>query len=301
MQIDRLFGIVYLLLQKKALTAAELAERFEVSVRTIYRDIEVLTNSGIPIYTTQGKGGGISILENFVLNKSVLSDEEQKKILMALETANAAQSAETGSLLQKLGCLFQKSDTNWIEVDFSDWNQNQESRQIFDRLKQAIPEHRVISFVYHSTKGESFDRIVEPLKLVFKGQSWYLYGYCRKRQDFRFFKLTRIEHLHILAEIFSREMPSRLCLNNNGSYTGEMIPLVLKIDSSMSFRVYDEFWGAATQNEGGSFLVHMQFPKGDWLYGYLLSFGDKLEVLAPEEIRDGIKKILDSAKKKYKT
>lgn len=129
MQISRLFGIIYYLLEKKESTGKELAGRFEVSVRTIYRDIETLSSAGIPIYTNQGKGGGIVILDNFVLNKSVLSEKEQNEILLALQNLSAAQYPDISFILSRLSSLFKKSDVNWIEVDFSPWGSDERKRK----------------------------------------------------------------------------------------------------------------------------------------------------------------------------
>jgi predicted DNA-binding transcriptional regulator YafY len=175
---NRLFQMVYLLLEKRSMTASELAKHFEVSVRTIYRDIDILSAAGIPVYTTQGKGGGISIQENFVLNKSLISEQEQKQILMALQGINIVDAENTSALLSKLSGVFQKQNINWIEVDFSDWIKNDVSDSVFDRLKNAIFQSRKVSFIYYSGKGEAAKRVVEPLKLVFKNKDWFLYGYC---------------------------------------------------------------------------------------------------------------------------
>ncbi len=125
MQINRFFEIVYILLEKKSVTAQELAERFEVSTRTIYRDIELLSGAGIPIYTVQGKGGGISLLDNFVLDKAIITEEEQEQILLALSSLSETQQKDVGNIFSKLCGLFNKSGTDWIEIDFGYWNNNQ--------------------------------------------------------------------------------------------------------------------------------------------------------------------------------
>lgn len=192
MQESRLFRIIYYLLDKGKSTAPELAEKFEVSVRTIYRDIDIISSMGIPVYAMQGKGGGITLLDNFVLDKSLLSTREKEQILMALQGIIVTEPNNSDELLTKLGSLFQTKNTNWIEVDFSNWVKRNPSQDIFQLMKSAIFSRNVISFQYFSSNRESTKRRVEPLKLVFKSKDWYLYGFCLIRNDYRFFKLTRI-------------------------------------------------------------------------------------------------------------
>ena len=211
MQINRLFEIVYILLDKKTITAKELSERFEVSVRTIYRDIDTLSGAGIPIYTTKGKGGGISLIEDFVLNKSVLSEKEQKEILMSLQSLNAMKFLEMEPVLNKLSTVFKKKSESWIDVDFSQWGSNEIEKEKFNILKTAILNTSVISFEYFSSYGEKTLRTIEPLKLIFKGQGWYLYGFCRVKHDFRIFKITRIKNLKLLNETFKRDIKADIC------------------------------------------------------------------------------------------
>lgn len=170
MQINRLFEIVYLLMDKKSMTANELAAYFEVSKRTILRDIDKLTTAGIPIYTMQGKGGGIVIHDRFVLNKTVISESEQQQILFALQGMSATQHIETEGILSRLRNLFEKEDKNWIEVVFSRWGNSAADRAKFDSLNAVIDE-RTISFTYSSSYGETADRKAYPLKLVFKSKS----------------------------------------------------------------------------------------------------------------------------------
>ena len=181
MQISRLFEIVYILLDKKAVTARELAEHFEVSVRTIYRDIDALSSAGVPVYANQGKGGGITLLDDFVLNKSVLSEQEQNDILVALQNLSATRYPNIDFVLSRLSSLFKKKDLSWIEVDFSPWGSDEKHKKNFDLLKMAIVSNRVITFDYFNTSGVKSSRRAEPVKLIFKDRAWYLIAYCYER------------------------------------------------------------------------------------------------------------------------
>jgi predicted DNA-binding transcriptional regulator YafY len=300
MQINRLFEIVYILLDKKTITAKELSERFEVSVRTIYRDIDTLSGAGIPIYTSKGKGGGISLIENFVLNKSVLSEQEQKEILMSLQSLNTIELLDVEPVLNKLSVIFNKESENWIDVDFSKWGSTKIEKEKFNILKTAILNASVISFEYFSSYGEKTLRTVEPLKLIFKGQGWYLYGFCRVKHDFRIFKITRIKNLKLLNEHFKRDIPSDIWKDSDKSYKNKMVTLVLKIDEKMAYRVYDEFdEERIVKNPDGSFTATVNFPSGDWIYDYVLSYGNYAEVVQPSNIREVIKMKLEEVLKKY--
>ncbi|MDT8716726.1 YafY family transcriptional regulator [Clostridium sp. 19966] len=298
MQINRLFEIVYMLIEKKTVTARELSEHFEVSQRTIYRDIETLCMSGIPIYTNKGKGGGIGILPEFVLNKSLLSDEEQKEILAALQGVNALAISDTERVIGKLAALFNKNSSSWIDIDFSRWGSNEEQRNKFNTLKNSVLESKVVTFEYYNSNGEKSERIVEAIKIIFKGQDWYLYGYCRLKKDFRVFKINRMQKLVVLEEEFNREIPKDICNIINSDYKDQPVKLTVKIDKVMGHRVFDEFRDEdIRENEDGSFIVTAVIPWGQWIYGYIMSFGESIEVLEPEYLR---KAIIDQHKKALK-
>lgn len=298
MQINRLFQIVYILLDKKNVTAKELAERFEVSTRTIYRDIEILSSAGIPVYMSKGKGGGISLLPDFVLNKAVLTEEEKEDVLSSLKAVSAVNLSETNTALKKLSSLFGEKNTDWIEVDFSSWANAQNETDLFHKMKSAILSKNVIYFSYASTKGEQKTREVEPLKLCFKGGAWYLYGYCKTRNDYRFFKLRRVKKL-IVSEIeFQRQPPGQI-FSGKEIFVEEFIDLKLKLSSQMAFRVYDEF-DRFQQKEDGSFIAEISYPKGEWIFYYIATFGSHCEVLEPEEVRNDVKLKLQRMLKNYK-
>lgn len=300
MQESRLFRIIYYLLDKGKSTAPELAEKFEVSVRTIYRDIDIISSMGIPVYAMQGKGGGIALLDNFVLDKSLLSTREKEQILMALQGIIVTEPNNSDELLTKLGSLFQTKNTNWIEVDFSNWVKRNPSQDIFQLMKSAIFSRNVISFQYFSSNRESTKRRVEPLKLVFKSKDWYLYGFCLMRNDYRFFKLTRIREMEIQAEVYSREIPSTCSIGKQMDIQNA-IAVTLKFDQDMAFRVYDEFAEGVTEDKQGNLYVRTNLPDSDTLYSYLFSFADSVEIVEPENIREQVKNKLAAMQKKYVT
>ncbi|MGL4738709.1 MAG: helix-turn-helix transcriptional regulator [Cellulosilyticaceae bacterium] len=297
MQVNRLFEIIYILLEKETVTAKEMAERIEVSTRTIYRDIEVLAMAGIPIYMKKGKGGGISLLPDFVLNKTVLTEGEKNSIIAALKAVSLVDLSEKDAALGKLGSLFGGDQADWIEVEFTSWGNVDQEKQIFNTLKETILKKQVVRFAYASGKGEAIRREVYPLKLCFKGQSWYLYGYCTMRQDTRFFKLKRIKELETLEETFAMQAPRQI-FGEDAVYEVSYIALKLRLAPQMAYRIYDECQNYE-ELEDGSFIAEVMYPEGEWIYSYIASFGEACEVLAPEEVRQGVIMRLQKTLAKY--
>ncbi len=293
MQINRLFEIVYILLENSRVTAAALAKRFEVSVRTIYRDVEALSQAGIPIYMCKGKGGGIFLLPDFILNKAVLTQQEKNDVLAALQAVNAVKFSDD-SALRKLNTMLGSQQADWIEVDFSSWGYFANEADYFEQVKTAILSKKMIAFWYASGKSEKLFRKVMPLKLVFKGSAWYLYGWCTLREDYRFFKLRRIDSLTLTAEHFEKTAPAGVSLLPKVD-TSRYIKAVYKISSLMTFRVYDEI-SSYTTDENGDFICEIYLPDISTVCGYAASFGEFCTILSPETaaaaMKERLKKIL---------
>lgn len=299
MQVNRLFEIIYILLDKKSITAKELGEKFEVSTRTIYRDIEILSGAGIPIYTNKGKNGGIYILDNYILNKTVLSEEEQKNIIASLQGLKSLNYPNIDSTLNRLTTLFNKNIINWIDVDFSNWSGNREDINKFELLKTSIINTNVITFNYFSSYKEKTFRTVEPYKFIFKGQAWYLLAYCRNKNDFRIFKVNRMKEVNLKEEIFERKNEEPLIFNNKPNELN-FINVKLKIHSAMAYRIYDEFTPEnITLLPDGDFEVSFSCPFNQWIYDYIFSFGNYIEVIEPSYIREEVIKKLKILLNKY--
>lgn len=299
MKDNRLFKILYYILEKGKVTANELADKFEVSVRTIYRDIDSISSAGIPIYALQGKGGGIEIAEDFVLSKSLLSENEKQQIMSALQGLDNTTKQSENELLTKLSALFKMKNTSWIEVDFNNWQNNKLYEKTFDDIKSAILSKNIISFTYFSSNEEETSRSVKPVRLLFKSQDWYLYALCLLRNYFRYFKLSRIKNLDIHTEKFDdsfedillkKEMPHENTVN-----------IKVKFNRKVAFRVYDELNGEITEDNDGNLYTEIQIPNNHNLYNYIFSFGDGAEVLEPKEIRRQIKEMINKMAEKYIT
>lgn len=294
MQINRLFEMVYLLLDKKSMTAQELADHFEVSKRTILRDIDVLSAAKIPICTTQGKGGGVSLMEGYVLNKTALTEDEQNQILLALQSLSATKHAEASDAIGKLSALFQKSNVDWIAVDFSRWGQNSTDNVKFNLLKDAILGSSAIQFEYVSASGETTLRTVYPLKLVFKSKSWYLQGFCIAKQDYRTFKLTRMLSISKTDARFDADQYLAPPIEDAQTPIDSLVELEVAFPAHVAYRVYDEFdEGSVHRADDGTLHVFTHMPEDQWLYSFLMSFGKDIRVLQPQHVKENLMKLLN--------
>ena len=282
--VTRQFQMVYLLLEKGRMTAGELAEKLEVSPRTVLRDVDALSAAGVPVYTTQGTGGGVALLPGYVLDRAAFSDEEQRQLLTALQSLPGQEGAQA---LTKLSALFRRGREDWIQVNLTRWGDaGAADDEKFRLLKQAVLERQTLAFDYAGSCGSTRPRRVLPARLVFKGQAWYLQALDLEREDYRTFRLSRILSPAFTGEVFHRRLePPDI------DFSGEIPPLfrvevALRFAPYMAYRVYDEFdQGCVTRQEDGALLVETVFPEDQWLYGYLLSFGAGVEVLSPDTLR----------------
>lgn len=326
--MNRLFEILYILLQKRSITAKELAERFEVSVRTIYRDIDALSFAGVPVYARKGRYGGISLLDNFILDKSLVSKTEQRDILAALESMAEVEKGSTDAILSKLSSIFQMGQPRWLAMDFSDWSNLKQ--ELYTNLKQAIIHHKKVRFQYYSRSGEVTERVVEPLQLWFKDYTWYLKAYCVQKKELRVFKLNRMQKIIVLEESFEDEYSQRVKFlivesgenskadEQNLSYQkcegvkeeqkndkkddkkDKRVAITIRIDRSQGYRVYDNFEADyITKIEDGDFMVKAEYDLDDWVYGMILSYGKYAKVIEPRYIREKIYNILLETIKEY--
>ena len=298
MQIDRLFQIVLILLNKKTITAKKLSEHFNISIRTIYRDIEALSFAGIPIYSLRGKNGGIRLLESYVLDKSLLSSKEQNEILYALESLKASNYPDVDEVLKKLNLIFNKSSDDWIEIDFSRYGSN--DNILFNNIKKAILNSQAVKFTYFNTNGETSQRTVNPLKIWFKEKAWYLFAYCQKKNEIRQFKINRIKNLTLTNEYFERRSINYNINSNDNDISKKIVKIIVEVDKSQAYRVYDE---CSEENiskmENGNFEIIMEYPENEWVYGYLLSFGEHLKVKEPERIKKILFEKISKMKENY--
>lgn len=302
MKLNRLLEITTILLNKKTITASELAERFSVSTRTIYRDIDVLSVSGVPVYATQGTNGGISILEDYTVNRTALSNSEKESILFALQTLQSTKYPEIDVVLEKLGSIFRNTATDWISIDFSPWGANPNAYNKFTDIKTAIMQSRVIEIDYINTYNLKSRRKIEPMRLIFKSQAWYLWGFCLEKQDYRTFRISRIKRVEIRDETFDRSKVH--VIEGRSAETEKEKPcahVVLQFTEEALYRLYDDFDDKWIHDNGdGTYTLEIDFPEDEWVYGYILSFGCFVKVIEPEHLRKIIKERSERITEFYK-
>lgn len=311
--INRQLEMIYILMDKGTVTAQELAQRFEVSTRTVYRDVESLSMSGIPVYASRGKGGGIRLMDRFVLDKRLLSQDEQQRILAALASMQETGALGEGKILEKLGTFFKADPVNWVSIDFSDWSGRR--GELFDQIREAILSRKVMTFDYYGQYGDMSRRQAEPVQLLFKDYTWYVRAWCRTRKAMRLFKVLRMKRVEVLEETFEvRHIETTYAetgqINSgkekdfdNGKDRMDTIPqacgksgipkeepvyteVVVHIDRKEAYRVYDRFEeDEITVLPQGDFEIRLHYLVDDWVYGMILAFGDSARVLEPEWIR----------------
>jgi predicted DNA-binding transcriptional regulator YafY len=296
MKLERLLAIIMLLLNRKQINAKELAEYFEVSQRTIYRDIDAINQAGIPIVSYMGAEGGFGILENYKINKNFLDDYEINSLITALKNLNNTVNNRKISLtLEKLESMKPRKDINSnnsnvipINIDYNNWNSNNTDKEKLKVLNKAIYEKRIISFDYVNTKGEYTHRVVEPLSLLLKDFSWYLQGYCHSKEDYRLFKVKRMRMVNVTEDFFTREAPPLEALDYSEEWYKDktVIDITLKFKIEARTRVVDSFNEEQIQfNEDGTTKVNFTAPEDNWLFELILGFGSQVEVVEPLQLR----------------
>lgn len=298
MKIDRLIGIVTLLLQHNKVTAPELAERFEVSRRTINRDIEDICKAGIPLVTTQGYGGGISISDGYKIEKSFFTNDELQAVITSLKGIDSvAKDSYSAKILDKLSAIDSRLNIDdTVIIDLASHYKESLIEKI-EQIKVAIKSLRKISFLYHSERGDGV-RILEPYKIVFKWSAWYVFGFCLERNEYRLFKLNRLSDLKVINESFVKRVVPTELLEFNNYFNSTNYILKALFEPSEKYRLIDEYGtDCYSENSDGQLSFERDFVSYNNMREWVFSFGDKVTVLAPDKLRDDIvlnaKNILD--------
>ena len=311
MKIDRLVSIIVVLLRQERVQAKELADRFEVSVRTILRDVDAINMAGIPITTWQGSGGGIGIAEGFKIDRSVLTGDEMATVITALKglAGGMPDDGRSRIIVDKFMNAIAASNqpaitmkTNQLVIDITPWGGNGGLDSKLDFFRKAIEGAFAVDMIYADGEGRKSQRKVYPYALLLKGQKWYLYAWCTARNDFRLFKLIRIRELEMLEEKFHRQdvdLSSIPWESDWGSSVGRtMVEMVF--DPVMNGIVQD--WFAEDNIEylpDGRIHAVISLPENNWMYGFILSFGPCVEVISPPHIRNGVASMAEEVVKKY--
>lgn len=294
MKLERLMAITMILLNRKRVQAQELADKLEVSLRTIYRDLESLSMAGIPLVSYTGTDGGYEIMEGYRLDRQMLTFDELTALVTALRGLQSTQALEASNidrLLEKVGTLVSQAEQerfsggHQLQIDFAPWKNSDSERKKYESLLQAVKGLKRIRFHYLNAKGEDTERCIEPTGLALKGYVWYLHGYCLSRRAFRTFRLSRIRDLQVLEETF---IPRDLTEDQNPRWEWKRdancpkVDLVLRISGDAKVHGADRFEEHEIERQAdGTILVRTSLPEGKWLTNFLLQFGTDLLVLEP--------------------
>ncbi len=309
MRIDRMLSIVVILLNRRKIKAQELAERFEVSLRTVYRDIEAINQAGIPIISNQGLGGGYEIPENYKLNKQYLSPSDMKFILSALKGVNAAlDDNELELIYEKIQSLLPGDNENrinpvdeYIAFDTISWDNSDRYAKKMQILYAAIKSDQVVQIDYVDNQGKYSLREMEPMTVIQKGFSWYVFGFCRKREDFRIFKLLRVKKIVNTGRTFVRKKGNYRELFENFDDCSKMIDMTLRFSIRMKYIVKEYFENAAIlHQDDNAITIKINIPEGEWAIGLVLSYGDQVEVISPESMRRAVEQKINKMSLLYK-
>lgn len=300
MKLDRLIGILSILLQKEKVTAADLAETFEVSHRTILRDVDALCCAGIPLVTYKGKGGGIAIMDGYKLDKTVFSTREMQAILAGLQSLDSICGTNRyRQLMEKLSAdaAHTLCAENHILIDLSAWDKSAVSDKI-EQIQSAMEQDHVISFTYFAPSGDTV-RTIEPYHLVFQWANWYVWGYCNLRQDYRMFKLTRMVNL-IVTEEKRKKRTVLVYVCDKLRHTEGEIKAVVRFDKSIKWRIIDEFGSEQLELDAdGNLLLSFTWSDELSFYRYILTFGSQAEIISPKAYRERFCLLLKEIAEKY--
>ena len=299
MKVDRLVSIIMILLDKKRIGAQELADLFEVSPRTIYRDIGTINVAGIPVRSTSGVGGGFEIMQKYKIDRKVFSTADLSAILMGLSSlSNMVRGDELVNALAKVKSFIPTDrakdielKANQIYVDLSPWMGNRNIQPYLEIIKAALQESKLLSFEYADRYGNKTARTAEPYQLVLKSSHWYLQGYCLKRNDYRLFKLSRISNLKIQDVIFKPRNHQKPQLDFTDILATMQTKIKIRIHKSVMDRLLDYCTYEDFSPDGDEYyIVNFPFIENEYYYNILFGFGDKCEYLEPLHIRTEIKR-----------
>lgn len=296
MKIERLYAITLYLLNHGRTSARELAKYFEVSVRTIQRDIDSLCFSGIPIVAVAGATGGYEISDQFKLNKHFATSDDYSYILTALKgLVSATDDPKAKHTLEKIAHASKQND-NSIILDFSVLREGEQVT--LQMLQAAVIEKRIITFTYTNNNLETRTHSVEPIAVIYRWYAWYLLAYSKVKNDYRTYKLVRMGDLQITDKHFEKEHKSAdsILKDTDKMDSRQYIDILVKCKETAKSRVIEYLKGTIIEEfSNGDTLMKLTVVDNEqfWL-GTLLSLSDNVEVIEPEEVQ---KRLLKSAEK----
>ncbi|MDC7126552.1 MAG: YafY family protein [Spirochaetales bacterium] len=300
MKTDRLLSMIIYLINRDLVSARELSERFGVSIRTIQRDMETINLAGIPVASIQGPNGGYSIMDTYKMDRQFMSLDDLYYIITALKgIGSSLEDKKINNTIEKMQGLIPSIDTKAfserhekLRIDFSMLGGNEQQRTALAIIQEAVNTNRLLRFSYTNNKLEATERTIEPMTIVFKWRAWYLYGYCKLKNDYRIFRASKIREPEILAKTFIRREKSfdDFEKESNNQTQQKNINIKLKFTPEMA-NIIEEYYSPEVieYRDEKHTIINLKMPEDGWLYGYILSFGRFVEVLEPPHLREIIK------------
>ncbi|SCY43362.1 helix-turn-helix transcriptional regulator [Alkaliphilus peptidifermentans] len=304
MRVDRLLSIILIIAKKRLVTGKDLAEHFEVSLRTIYRDIDKICEAGIPIASYGGKGGGYYIMENYSLDNLFFDKEEVQALMTVMNSINIlfGRNQQFNDIVMKFEHL-NKEDLKHdkLSINLSHFSMEEELKEYLSLMNKAIEKNRLLIFDYVNRKMEYLERTVEPIRITYSHGEWYLTGFCRIRNNLRNFKLVRIRNIK-LGEGFNKKEIDNETIDRilTEGYENRSIKVVMKFTNKIGLQLSEYFpKKSITQDEENNYVVEELYPYEEGLLKYILSFGKECEVIEPDYLRGELKNYLLDILKKY--
>lgn len=306
MRADRLLSMLIIISQKGLVTGRELAEHFEVSLRTIYRDIEKISEAGVPIAAEGGRGGGYYIMENYKLNNLFLNKKEIDPLVAVMENLKFlfGKNQQFNDIVLKFKTLQNNKDQQCesFSINMSHFSMEQELREYLFLINKAIEDGKLLEFQYINRRMQYSKRIVEPIQIKFANGQWYIIAFCKVRNDYRKFKLVRIRNMNIgdnfIKRKISKEEIEKIFTD---SYERNSILVTLKFSNKIGEQLSEHFSkDTIKQLEDGTFIVEEFFPEDEGLKKFILSFGGECEIIAPQKLRVDMIEYIKNIYAKYK-
>lgn len=308
MKIERLIAIIMLLMERDTVPTSELAERLEVSRRTIFRDIDSLGMAGLPVVVTRGAAGGVSLMKSYKVDKKLFTPKDIQSLIAGLRSYHQLlENKEIANTLTKLQSLAEGNDSlkqplRHVSVDLEPNPGNRSLRSLLKEVETAMNDSRYLLFHYTDKNGKETFRKAEPYQVVFKESTWYLQAFCTDRKDYRIFKLARMNEVRLSEETFTPRDFAPLPMDGSDWMTEERAPVIIRIDKSIKDKVIERF-GAEhiLAQDGDGYIAKYPIADNEEGYNVLLKFGAKCEILEPDSVRQNFIRYLNKILTIYKS
>lgn len=308
MKYEIMLGILFELLSKKCVKANYLAQKYEVSVRSIHRYINCLEYAGVPIYSVRGSQGGFSVVDTYKLSSTFMTVKEFEQTIDALTTFNNnVPNKELSSVINKLKAVIKNEYSGFdiksgnLIIDAGPWGDTVGYKSKLLVIQKSIDENKILLVKYHDRNGNVTERTIEPHVIVFKQGLWYVYAFCHLRNDFRFFKIGRIESANVQNEKFERRAFSEDSLPLNFWHQDvEATDVALEVDKSILSDVEEWLGIENVKLIDGKYIAEAKLPFDKGLTTKIMSYGDGIKVLKPLELKEDVKNIAKKIIQNYK-